>query len=559
MSRAILNRDVYRSSGGVDWLSFVPRACLTLVVSAVLAVVLDQLYAFGFYFAMIVPLVAMLPVAGMVLWTIDRGHCRNAFIGGAFGLLAGVVLYLGYYHIGMVMTFGPQVAHRIDRLPAYIVWVKAHEVWVDVGKGNPVKPGPDTVEHVFNWVLFAVELGFIVVGTTLLGFIRARRCYCERCGQWKEMAFVALTRGSGKKIVEAMEQGDLSVVAQMTPVPVLPHAAYTGIAVEHCATRQGEAPACPAYLSVREISQGGGVGNINRFDLALGRRLLKRVELTEQEIADLAPHFPTLQGRAGQPSASLPTGPGGTQEPPTVRPVTCVEVTTVPEPYGGRVLTTGVKVLGNLFDLVPVFFLFGGLGLAGLTVYWLSEMPVVDPLSMGLGILAIGFSVVLFLIGIYLAFPGRSLLGHLYLHWRARQEFSQRPDTLVSYDDPEAIFVEVVPRRNWDKIMFDTATDLGYLRIDEKRREILFEGDKERYRIPAAALIDCRVAGFLPPVSQSRFDELYMVVIVAEGPHGAWETPVGPRDKWGWRSRKKREAWATDLQGRILALMDEPT
>jgi hypothetical protein len=104
-------------------------------------------------------------------------------------------------------------------------------------------------------------------------------------------------------------------------------------------------------------------------------------------------------------------------------------------------------------------------------------------------------------------------------------------------------------------MMLETATDIGLLKIDPQRREIRFEGDNERYRIPAAALIDCPVEAVMPVVSQSRGDELYLVLIIAEGPEGTWEAPLGPRDMGGLRSRKWRENWAFALQDRILALM----
>jgi hypothetical protein len=73
----------------------------------------------------------------------------------------------------------------------------------------------------------------------------------------------------------------------------------------------------------------------------------------------------------------------------------------------------------------------------------------------------------------------------------------------VDPDGPEAIFVEMVPRRHWARAnrMLETAGDLGFLRIDAGRGLLLFEGDRERYQIPAGAILGCEVEQVEPPRS----------------------------------------------------------
>src|SRR5439155_10658453 len=66
-------------------------------------------------------------------------------------------------------------------------------------------------------------------------------------------------------------------------------------------------------------------------------------------------------------------------------------------------------------------------------------------------------------------------------------------DTVVDPNHPDAILAEVIPRRNWGQLMLENADDQGFLLVDAERRQLLFEGDKQRYRIPADAILSCDV------------------------------------------------------------------
>jgi hypothetical protein len=68
-----------------------------------------------------------------------------------------------------------------------------------------------------------------------------------------------------------------------------------------------------------------------------------------------------------------------------------------------------------------------------------------------------------------------------------------RTDAIVDIQDPEAIFVQIVPRGHWGQIMLETATDVGFLIIDPIAREIRVEGGRERSRIPDRSILGCEV------------------------------------------------------------------
>jgi hypothetical protein len=74
----------------------------------------------------------------------------------------------------------------------------------------------------------------------------------------------------------------------------------------------------------------------------------------------------------------------------------------------------------------------------------------------------------------------------------AKNEVNLRPDKCVDPDACGVHFVEVVPKSNWqDETLLENATDVGFLAVAPARDRLLFEGDNERYLIPAQAIVKC--------------------------------------------------------------------
>ena len=72
--------------------------------------------------------------------------------------------------------------------------------------------------------------------------------------------------------------------------------------------------------------------------------------------------------------------------------------------------------------------------------------------------------------------------------------------------------------------MMEDAGDVGLLLLDKHRREVRFEGDKERWRVPARAITECSIE-----VLVQGYTRRYFVVLRASGPNGLWEAPVRER------------------------------
>jgi len=234
-----------------------------------------------------------------------------------------------------------------------------------------------------------------------------------------------------------------------------------------------------------------------------------------------------------------------------------VEVQPIPEPYAGKILTTKTIVIGNLLTLLPLLLMLGGGGLAYVAV--VVFLPVdgnnVTPTEVAVGVILAVVGTVVAAASAYWGLRNATRVGNWYLRRLARREIGDRPDGLVNPEDPTAIFVEVVPRQNWGRLMLETATDVGFLLVDEERREVRFEGDRERFRIPAAAILSCEVEETTFGEGTEGAIRYYLTVIQADEPSGVWEVPLAYRGDFGQLGARTREERALALRDRILSLI----
>ena len=113
-----------------------------------------------------------------------------------------------------------------------------------------------------------------------------------------------------------------------------------------------------------------------------------------------------------------------------------------------------------------------------------------------------------------------------YLHARLCRDIAARSDAIVRPDDPDAIFVEVVPRRNWVPSNNENADDFGLLRVDRERGLILFEGGAERSALPASAVIGCDVSEYCAHPQTGEPANVPLLVLTAMVDGHEWERPL---------------------------------
>src|SRR5262249_55247579 len=216
----------YEPSFGVNWAVFLPCTLLPLVAAGVGAYVLQALFTSGHYWLLISPTLVAFPVAGLVMVPVALGHCRSRVVGALLGLLAGLVLYVGQYHVDLIQHHGPQVALRLDLWPGRLAWRKEMERQVRVGGVGGGQPRGGLVQ---NWLNFAMELSLVLSLTVGAGLSLAGRPYCARCRRWMRREVAFLPSGSGDRVVWAVEEDCLPDLEQLPSLPPPNAGAYTAV------------------------------------------------------------------------------------------------------------------------------------------------------------------------------------------------------------------------------------------------------------------------------------------------------------------------------------------
>ena len=91
------------------------------------------------------------------------------------------------------------------------------------------------------------------------------------------------------------------------------------------------------------------------------------------------------------------------------------------------------------------------------------------------------------------------------------------------------------------------ASDVGFLLVDRGRKDIRFEGDRERWRIPVSALSYCEVESFAEGHGAARFRSYFTVLRLSDASR-FWEAPIrqdgGTGVAFGWRRKRAAQRLA---------------
>lgn len=530
----------------VDWGRFLPLLVPAFVAAILLAEGMEQLFMLGHYYIFIVPLVTGLCVAGLIHVAVNVGHCRNPFVAGAAGFCAGVILYLGQYYSGMIHDLGPDVAARPDLLPSYIRLRMAIEVTRDIHESDDTPKKVTKADSYMNWFRFVGEFALVVGITMTVGIKRARKPYCDACRRWMLREVTPFAPAKTEELLEAFRSRSprsLAALSAQAPYATIPN---VSMAVDYCPTfKDGRSQDCPVYVSFKTLTMVPKTAVKDPFEQCKGKVLVRGMQIEREELAALAPRFKTFESIAGRStvSALLPK-----EEPEEIAPdkdAVYAEITPLSPDHAGKILTKKTKWIGAALSLGVLAGLFIGLGLmiCGLMLAFPDHPPEggVSPTAMHLGIALIVLGGIPLLFSIVMGLADPSFFGNRYIRKVVLQEFARRTSLMVDPNDPEAVFVECVPKMNWGKMMLDNASDLGLMVVDQRRREIRFEGDKERWRIPAAAITYC---GFEVHVQRNgnHTTKIFYAVIQANHRSGFWEAPLRPRGATGLFSGKRKKA-----------------
>jgi hypothetical protein len=312
----------------------------------------------------------------------------------------------------------------------------------------------------------------------------------------------------------------------------------------------GESPlACPLYLTILNSPFRHAWQSVINSP-----RAFRRIELTTQEALAIAPVFPKLQTALAKAHADLvhTADPG----PASHRPVADVSGSTgvtahferLPEPDQGRISGGGYVWIANLCglsSLVP-----GAIG-AGLiyAAYRIQQAGVNEVLAIVPGVLGALGIVATLVMGLYY----NTVAEDLYQRRKIMSVVRSRESSYVAPDERAAFPITLTPRENWTKVKLIQGSDRGLMMFDQSRGEVRYEGDFERFRIPAAAILDCKPELFFHPLDKNT--EHWLLRLVVRTSEGMRELLLQPsRLSLKPATNRSRRAEAVDLASRIATL-----
>lgn len=547
---SLAQRPTYQRSGKVRWGRLLFLLPIPLAVALAMGAVLCWAFLSGWYYLIVTPLVAALPVAAACFLTVGCSHCRSVFVAALLGATIGAVMYLGYFHAHLVSLDGPAAIHRVDVLPRFVQWRMQSDVEIKVGR--PAK----APEPTRNWFNFALELVAIASMVGLLSAYRATQGYCEACGQWMRMGLQLAPPGTAQKVAEYLAAGQLAELPAIAPGGAI-LGKSSMIKVESC-RRAGQAETCRAYLTLQETDPGGV------FSRSQTQKILSGGQISQEELGWLSRSIPGLAPLAPPGFAAAAKTAAG-QSPQVAAPSRSAgaeaAIETLPPDAGQRVFTKTNTAIAICLSLFPLVTLLCGIGLL-IAAWWFWPANLADTTRVIVALTSLATGGVAALFGLVVTYVNVDYFNMQYCLAMARNEIAMRPGAIVDPRDPQSVFVDVVPRERWTDIVADKASDGGFLLVDESRRQLLFEGIKQRYRIPAAAILHCEAE---PTQPQAGRFALYATVVQAHAADGAgdggnalgvWEVPfmVRPTSFTRFSGAFRRQS-CQELAERIRRLM----
>lgn len=142
-------------------------------------------------------------------------------------------------------------------------------------------------------------------------------------------------------------------------------------------------------------------------------------------------------------------------------------------------------------------------------------------------------------------------------YWRFCPRISKRPQPMVHPDEPGHLLAGIVPRENMAQSRFVKSRDLGLIVFDDQRREIRFEGDINRLRIPCGSLLACEAECFHHERARRR--EFWFLRLAANTIDGAEEIilSVSQMDPFESKSNRHHKERAEEFVQRVHDWQDE--
>ncbi len=254
------SRAVYRPSGKVNWFKFLPALVVSSGAAMVMAWCLSWAFQKGLYLIAVAPMIASLVVVVVWLRALRWSHCRNRMVATVVSFMLALLLYLGYYHVGLVQLAGVQNAHRINVLPRYVQLRMQTDVARNVGDaigGFSAERQPDRIGQALNWFCFGAEILLVIGVFVVLAPLFVSQAYCERCGRWMKSEALKLPPGAGELVWDALQGGRYADVHEHLARTSSHTTIGCAVEVEHCPACAAEERSQAAYLTVKDVCSPG--------------------------------------------------------------------------------------------------------------------------------------------------------------------------------------------------------------------------------------------------------------------------------------------------------------
>ncbi|MBN2579824.1 MAG: hypothetical protein JXB10_12625 [Pirellulales bacterium] len=542
---AMKPRTQYEPDGGVNW-PLVPVLLIpTLLAAIAVAWCLKTAYFNGWYLILVMPGLGGI-VLGVVFFScVGWSHCRNRWLAGTLVLLASLTAYLGYFEFCLLEIPGVNRKMGVELLPRYIGARMERDIEKRLGMPDDPK-NPKKPDAIMNWFNFAIELAFMTGIAMTFTWKRTGRAYCRELGQWMQREEAILPADADRNFPYALETGRLAEYLAQMPRGLNAKFACR-LFLEYAAPSEGSLLRYPVYATLKASAPLARGRNASRA-------LLRQIKLEPGEVLELRPLFPKLARALAAQHAQLrdlPPEPG--QIPSAVPPVgERAQVIPAPEQCRQRVRRGGYTLWVNLIGLIPMIYVLGGIALAGGGV-WLAldqEMPG-GWLGFPLGAAALVW-------GIYTGIFCPGVPENRWIARRLRSELAQRPDLFVVPQDPETLYVSLIPREHFKKIKLTMAADLLLMKIDQRGRQIVMEGDCDRYRIPAGAIAVCEPQCFFLPLDTQQNNQWWMIRLMVQFEDGVRELLLSSNPmQWTPMTNHRRRDRAEELCRRINAIRNQ--
>ncbi|QDU60578.1 hypothetical protein Pan216_14240 [Planctomycetes bacterium Pan216] len=539
-------REYYRPSGRVRPERFL-MASVVLVVGAVASgLALHVLWMANFRLYVVGPILATIPLMWILRKSVLWSHCRSPLLAGGMAALLTGLVFVSEFYFNMLEEVGGAVAGRLDLLPNYILLRLKNDVVVQANRGGQM-PAPAN---------FGLNVCFLLLDVVVLGAIGhessrrlALRPYDERCRQWMDATQFQLIPESIEHLKEALSQGTVLALADdIFARPLATTEPHTTITIHHVNSDpvgefREETDESEVYLSADQV---GPLTKSNHHRDTKNVIKLARLSVEEQAFLDSRLRE-TATDQADEPTPRDESPRFSTETTPSDI-ATCWNVSEDGRPTVLSPFNVGLEGVVAYFPLLVAY---------GLPVLSVLLLPVLDELvpleSAILAILTVGFA---FLFGGRWWMSNRpGFLPNRYLHASSRYELKRRDDLMVEIDDPQAWFIAVAPRSSWVTSRIDAARDVGFLVVDQVQREIRFEGDVERWRIPAGAIVSCGFDG-VTPSGEVGLTTFYEVGLRFATERGVQERLLFPKHiEFRFVTNERRRERAEALREEILSLM----